>query len=29
LVGRVQRDIERQLQAQPEEVRSAFEETLV
>ena len=28
LVGRVQRDIERQLQAQPEAVRSAFEETL-
>jgi transposase, IS5 family len=28
LVGRVQRDIERQLQAQPETVRSAFEETL-
>ncbi len=28
LVGRVQRDIERQLQAQPEEVKLAFEETL-
>ena len=28
LVGRVQRVIERQLQTQPEEVRSAFEETL-
>jgi len=28
LVGRVQRDIERQLQAHPEEVRSAFEVTL-
>jgi transposase, IS5 family len=28
LVGRVQRDVERQLQAQPEAVRSAFHETL-